>query len=564
MGFLDYAGSLSLQSDPLRMKILIDPRLTYPILRLGGELPVARLPEPKAADEAIEFLGYSFLPDDDGKAAAGRLFRAVVTHVSAHTLVELPTILEVRSHAATFVETTLRDLHADAYVASACPERLADLAYANALAMASVKRFEKIYLPATRVMTAILSHMFAGRPKAGLREEEAAMVEEATVRLREAKALFSESSSGGEVDIDQIRELADWLRVRLGELGPFVEIPCFPHMENATPCSIYTGRPPPRDQEIEPHFLDALEAMGTPPPEGAMASCWKKEVEVEALQAFSSTIIQREKEKKFLGKIEERLSPHRFKSIEVPPEDYSEYLMARDHIGGSTRRLLNNIIMATNFEFEDIRKKYGVLDLADAIQVVASDSPRNDIFMRDEIMKQSFTLVVLLDASRSMGTSPFENRARAICIAEAAKDIITDSNSWAFYAFSDRLYVLKDGSEAYGHRVRARIGGVPFDGATYTPDAIGVAAEFLRGKTEEQRIIIVLSDGYPFGYPKVEEALEEVTGKYQGQDVIIIGIGFDTERMKAFFRYNTAVYSQRDLIKSVGSIFLQASKDELL
>ena len=564
MGFLDYAGTLSLQKDPLRMKILVDSGLTYPALRMEGKIPVAKLPEPKTSDEAVEFLGYIFPPDDNGKTMAVRLFRAAITHLSAHTLVELPPLLKARSHAVRFAETVLRDLHVDAYVASTCPERLADLAYTNALAMTSVKRLDKIYLPATRVMTAILSHVFAGRPPEGLRGEEASLVEAATGRLMEAKALFSASMGGGEIDIDEVREVADWLRGRLGEFGPFVEIPCFPHTENASPCSIYTARPSPQDKEIEPYFLDAMEALGSPPPEGSMASCWRKEVEVEGLQAFSSTVIQREKERKFLGKIEERMSPHRFKSIEVPPEDYSEYLKARNYIGGSTRRLLNNFIVATNFEFEDIRKKYGVLDLAEAIQVVASKSPRSDIFLRDEIMKQSFSVAVLLDVSRSMGTSPFENRARAICIAEAAKDVITDSNSWAFYAFSDRLYVLKDGSEAYSRRVRARIGGVPFDGATYMPDAIGAAAMFLRGKTEEQRIILVLSDGYPFGYPEVDEALEEVTRTYQGQGVIIIGIGFDTERMKTLFRYNAGVYSQRDLIKKVGKIFLKASMEELL
>ncbi|MFQ6053900.1 MAG: hypothetical protein ACE5OO_06725, partial [Candidatus Bathyarchaeia archaeon] len=148
--------------------------------------------------------------------------------------------------------------------------------------------------------------------------------------------------------------------------------------------------------------------------------------------------------------------------------------------------------------------------------------------------------------------------------AEAVKDIIPDPKAWAFYAFSDRLYVLKDGSEAYSRRVRARIGGVPFDGATYMPDALKAAAEFLRGKTEEQRIIFILSDGYPFGYPGVTEALAEVTELYEGRGVIIIGIGFDTERMGALFKYNAAVYSQRDLIKRVGRVFLRASMEELL
>jgi len=95
----------------------------------------------------------------------------------------------------------------------------------------------------------------------------------------------------------------------------------------------------------------------------------------------------------------------------MPPEDYHEYLRAKDIVGGSSRRLLNNFMQASNLEFEDIRKKYGVLDLSDAVQVVASKSDRSDVFLRDELMKQSFALVVLIDVSRSMGTAERENRA---------------------------------------------------------------------------------------------------------------------------------------------------------
>jgi cobalamin biosynthesis protein CobT len=291
---------------------------------------------------------------------------------------------------------------------------------------------------------------------------------------------------------------------------------------------------------------------------------WGRPVDDECLQAFSSTIVQREKDDKILKRLRARIKETHFKSFEMPPEDYSAYLRVREMIGGTTRRLLNNIIAASNFEFEDSQKMYGVLDLADAIQVIASKTPRNDIFQLDEIMKQSFSIVILLDVSRSMGISPQENRARAICIAEAAKDVIPDSNAWAFYAFSDRLYVIKDASESYSRRVRSRIGGVPFEGTTYMPDAMSAAAQFFRGSSEEQRIMFILSDGYPYGYTGIREELDNLKRVYEGLGLIMIGIGFDTEKMKELFTYNASVYSQKDLVKKVGDIFLSASAEELL
>lgn len=566
MGFLEYAETLSLQKDPLKSKILTHHKWVSPTLKLKGSIPLALLPEPKTSDEAIEFLGYVFPPDEQGRRRSGRLFRAAVTHLTAHMLLETPLTGKSQSHPERFTETLLRDLHVDAYLMASHPERLPDMAYANALALASAKRLEKIFLPATRVMMAILSRVFVGDLKGQLPSPEAALVEEVVDRLSDVKSSFVASLNGGEIDADVLQETADWIAVRLREFSPFVETPCFPHMENPTPCSIYVERSLPEDLDVEPFFMSAMEALGgTPPVEGGVASCWGKAVDVECLQAFSSTVLQYKKEMKILRRLEERLSTTHFKSIEIPTlVDYSEYLRARNLIGGSTRRLLNNIIVATNFALEDIRKQYGVLDLADAMQVVASKSDRNDIFMRDELLKQSFTIAILLDVSKSMKTNPLENRARAICIAEAMKDIITDSNSWAFYAFSDRLYVLKDGSEAYSRRVRSRIGGVPFDGATYMPDAIKAAAEFLKDKIEEQTIIIILSDGYPFGYPGIHEALEEVNQTSEQRNIIILGLGFDTDRMGGLFRYSTPVYSQKDLIKKVGSIFLQASMGELI
>ena len=564
MGFLDYASTLSLQKDPLRVKILLDHNLKYPTLTQEGQIPAVRFPEPRVTDEAIEFLGYVFPQDEKWKSRVGRLFRATVTHITTHTLMELPPILKTRSHPARFTENLLGDLYVDTYIAEKHPERLADLVYANALAMTTVKRSERIFLPATRIMTALMFKVSVGGFKGNLDRESIKIVEEVDTKLQETKSLFTRSLSTEEIDTDELEETAGWMVGQLRDFGPFVEIPCLPHTENASPCSIYTQPSTLEDSEIESHFLGAMEVRGRRVSDDTMASYWEKEVDYECLQVFNSTVIQRKKEAKILSKLEKNLSSSRFKSIVIPPENYSEYLRTRQLIGGSSRRLLNRIVVATNFEFEDIRKKYGVLDLNDAIQVVASKSPRNDIFMRDEIMKSSFSVTILFDVSRSMKVSPMENRARALCIAEAVKDIITDSKSWAFYAFSDRLYVIKDGSEAYSRRVRARIGGVPFDGATYMPDSIIAAADFLNHNVEAQRIIFVLSDGYPYGYPDMDETLKETIETYEEQGFIIIGIGFDTDRMSKLFKYNAAVYSQKDLIKKVGSIFLLASREELI
>jgi len=562
MGFLDYAAKISLQRDRLKFKLLVHPNFMYPTLMPEAGTYTLRFPEPKISDESIEFLGYNFPPDNFGMTRTGRLFRAMVSHITAHTVKELPLILESRSQPARFVDAIIRDLYVDAYMTAEHPERLADLAYANTLATASIKKLGNIFLPATRVMAALLSKVFGGRLLEGLREKEATMVADAAERLHEAKEGLSASQVDGVVDVEGLRETADWLLGRLRDFGPFVEVPFLPHTENISPCRVFTEQPT-EEEVIEETFPDALKAIGgEPPKKGGIAACWDKSDDIEYLQAFSTRQIERAKEEKFLNQLEERLRPSRFKSIEVPPEDYTEYLRARELIGGAAKRLLNNVIQATNFEFEDIRKKYGVLDLQDAIQVVANKSERSDVFMRDELMKQSYAIIILLDVSRSMKASALESRARAVCLAEAAEGIVSDMNSCAFYAFSDRLYVLKDGSETFS-RVRARIGGVPFYGNTYMPEALEAAAEFLRGQDATQRLIIILSDGYPFGYSNIYESLKETNKTNEERGVVTVGIGLNTKKMEPLFKHSTAVYSQKDLIKKVGSLFIQAAQEEL-
>ena len=101
-------------------------------------------------------------------------------------------------------------------------------------------------------------------------------------------------------------------------------------------------------------------------------------------------------------------------------------------------------------------------------------------------------------------------RALAIAVAEAAKELMTDPTSWTFFAFSDKFYILKDSTESYSKRVRARIGGLKFEGLTYIPDAIhDWRAKCLLNGLRNSVCLIVISDGWPYGYPNMPIALKE-------------------------------------------------------
>ena len=241
-------------------------------------------------------------------------------------------------------------------------------------------------------------------------------------------------------------------------------------------------------------------------------------------------------------------------------EDFARYLKARQLISGGSRRLIDSLRIAADALDEDPGKEIGQLDLSAVIQVVASRKPATDVFMQDEYLSKSFAWAILFDASASMGIRGEFGRELAICLGETAKELMMDNQSWSFFAFSDRFYVLKDSSEGYSRKTKSRIGGLKFEGLTYIPDAIKVAGSILAKRFEEQRFLVVISDGYPYGYPGIEKALKEVILSLQKKGVIVIGIGLETDKTKDFFKLSASpIYDQKDVIKKFGKIYMMAS-----
>jgi len=128
------------------------------------------------------------------------------------------------------------------------------------------------------------------------------------------------------------------------------------------------------------------------------------------------------------------------------------------------------------------------------------------------------------------------------------------------YAFNDRFLVVKDPRERYNQRVRSRIGGIEFEGFTYMPDALKVAGQIIKERNENLRLIAIISDGWPFGYSDVEDALSEVVGTLQKRNIAVIGIGAKSRRMGFFFKNHCTVYTLRDLKKKFSNLYMNASR----
>ena len=570
MGFIDYAWSVSLQKDDTKVKMLQDEALAQPILELDNfgftvKLPMVHFLE----DGQISFLGHKFDSNASGKSKIGRLFRASVLHLTTHTLAPFSKekIGPRKSDSITeaFAKSLINDIYVNAYIQECYPERLVDIAYANALAYQKIKSSERILTSSTRLMAALLTKLNVGLIKGSPDSEHEQTVNQIVKDSMTLKETFMASISDKKVKHEElIEEKIVSIKHSLEPFGPFLEAPSLRHTENIGRCSIYTEAETPGDIDFEDLFRCSLETLsGGLPSIDNMDECWRPEQEAEALQAFNSDQYQKLREEKILAKINPYVASTRFGSVSFPEEDYTQYLRARNLVQGASRRLLDILRSAFNYLDEDPRQEMGQLDLAAVIQSLASNKPATDVFVLDEYLKPNFAWSLIFDVSRSMQVKGEYGRALAIAVAEAAKELMTDPTSWTFFAFSDKLYIIKDSSESYSKRVRARIGGLKFEGLTYIPDAIQIAGKMLAKRFEEQRCLLVISDGWPYGYPNMSITLKKCVDDLLRKGVIVIGIGVDTKRMDNFFNLHASVYTQKDLVNKFGSIYANASAKAL-
>jgi len=569
LGFIDYAWSVSLQKDNTKVKILQDPSLDQPVLQSDEigytiKLPLFRILE----DGNVLFLGHQFKGNNEGKARVGRLFRASVLHLTTHTLEPFqkdkitPNVSD--SIVAAFAKSLVNDIYVNAYIQAWYPDRFFDIAYANALAYQKIKSSERIFTSSTRLMTALLTKLNVGLIKNSPGAEEEQIVNQLYSDMMALKDTFLGSVAGDQINLEELFDAkVKEIKGLLEPFGPFLESPSLRHTESTGPCSIYSEARP-LEEDFEGLFVQSLMTMGgSVPTVDSIDQCWRPEQEVESLQAFNSDNYQKLREEKILAKIAPYVGLTRFKGVDIPEEDYTQYLRARNLVQGASRRLLDILRSSFNYLDEDPRQEMGQLDLAAVIQSLASNKPATDVFVLDEFLKPSFAWSLLFDVSNSMQVKGEYGRALAIAVAEAARELMTDPTSWTFFAFNDKLHILKDSTESYSKRVRARIGGLKFEGLTYIADAVQIAGKMLAKRFEEQRCLIIISDGWPYGYANMPMALKENVDDMMRKGVIVIGIGVETARMGNFFQLHTSVYTQKDLINKFGSTYANASQKAL-
>ncbi len=572
MGFSDYARSIFFEKDTLKTKLLESDRIQYPQLSRDEVGFVCVFPEPiieetEETGRTLSLMGY-VLPDSaEGKLHLSSLFRASVYHMGAHALTFHAEDYEEwkkrkEKRLAEFTVSIIEDVKSNAFIASQHSDSLVDVAFANTMALKRLRRIDGLLNPATKIMSELLLRINVGSIPfpSGYTHKKVPRLVKLVERFKE-DVLLSFNDKSPDLKKEQLK-VADKIYSTIEDAGPITETPFLPHTEELgvssifwAPCAISS------DVFSEEAFKRCLEFLGgAPPTQAGEEKAWKKLAEAEALQLFDAWERQKEKESKIISMYEGLLPLTKFKSVEIPPQDETESSRIKTNCRSETHRLIESLLVARDALDEDPRKLYGVLDLVDVIQVVASKSPRTDVFMLDENLSKSYSWAILLDASASMKCIKDFALSILILLAEAANALLLDPTSWGVYAFNDRLLVIKDFKERYNARVKARIGGIKFEGFTYMPDALLMAAKVIKGRADNLRLINIVSDGWAYGYPDIDASLSKVISTLRKGSISVFGIGAKSRRMGSIFKLGVTAYTLRDLAKRFSRLYMEASR----
>lgn len=421
---------------------------------------------------------------------------------------------------------------------------LPETVYANVISYLRMKNAEELSNDITRAMTSTLLNYNLGKVKGEIKGDLKVDIEAITAMLQKI---------GENPTADEKIGYANKIYEALSVYGQTFETPSLLYTESHGTNDMFYNEQIPEEKEIQALLVETFQSTG-------LEAHGKQGLEErEAHRALASWLEQEKVQFKILKEFKDIGKNTQFEGFTFPKEDYAEYQRSRELLGSPIRRILHQLRLLKNIAGEDFKQESGFIDLQEAIQVIASKSRRTDIFVREELQTREDAWSILIDASHSLNMFKGEVRGIALCLAEVARLLILNQNSWGMYAFNNKFYIVKDFTERYNARVRARIGGLNYGGFTYLPDAILLAAHALKGKLEEAKVLVVVSDFFPTGYDNAEEKLKEAVKKVERMGIGLIGIGVNSSAVKRYIRANCTVENPYDLIKKFTRAFIEFS-----
>ncbi|MDG6898929.1 MAG: VWA domain-containing protein, partial [Nitrososphaerota archaeon] len=345
---------------------------------------------------------------------------------------------------------------------------------------------------------------------------------------------------------------ADLVYREVASRGRLSQIPSFPHTEAHSHDSLFSDTIVEGGSQTSQ--IRAYEALGA-----AMDDPSDTTDLGESRDAFQALEDALNRASKIKERYERMVASTKLRGFELPAGDFAAFQRSRAGLAGPIRSIRNQLMQVKTVLDEEPGKQSGQVEMQMAMQVVASGQQRTDVFVREEPIVKDEAWVILVDASKSLNSAAFEVRGIATCLAEVAKDLMTERSRWALLAFNDRLQVLKDFEESYTIDHRARIGGLRQEGPTFLPDALEVAAKSLALRPVEAKYLVVVSDFLPTGYEGIEDELKRVVSGLGKKGVMMVGLGVQSSAVKEYFRVSSVLTTPYEMMRSFVKAYLELS-----
>ncbi len=519
------------------MRLLVDDRVPYPHISYVGR-PVK------------EYVLHIPLPDRlvpfdlrENLIVKWRVFKACVAHEAGHAYLTDPLIYEPWRYGkddklSSFTINLIEDYRVESFLALKWAGLGGDVALANAVAYLRFHPLDRFDDELKRIMAATASKVFIGAIKGNPSKEEKRTIEEISRILdgvkwtNKPKALISAAERiYGELS-------------RYGQPDALQSYPVIPHHDGRYSSVFFSSTILNDDGDADKVLREALSKLSL----GDLAEkIFGSEANSEANYVFHNEELRRRRDEETL-KLYQR-DKLNFLSIGFPKSDYSEYLRVKRRVNKVIRSILSTLAMVKTDYEEEPHQRAGLIDLHEAVQAVASESSRSDIFKQLERSASSSAWAILIDASESLLASKDTLKEVSVCLAEVANGLMPQY-SWGLYVFSDVLMILKDFEERYDRRVKSRLGNLMVGGATYLPDALEVASKRILKLPQSYKVIVVVTDGQPHGYENIVEETEKTVKEVEKSGVTLIAIGVRSAKPKRYFRNFCYVNSFEDLARN--------------
>lgn len=238
---------------------------------------------------------------------------------------------------------------------------------------------------------------------------------------------------------------------------------------------------------------------------------------------------------KSLTEYQELVESSHFDDVIVGSENLGEFVRLSNESEGVLKKIRSAARIITNIIDTPFTEDVGLMNMQFAIQREASKNQGIQFFEQDLPRKETENWLVIIDASASMMSKFEKMKKAALCFSEAAEEINRGDGKWGLYGFNNNFLVVKDHVEKYNQQTKARIGGIENKGFSLIPDAIDMGVKILnKDKESTRKHLILISDGRPFGYNKIDECFKKSLISAKKNGINVIGVGVPKKLSKYF------------------------------